>query len=400
MSLLHPEALLVLVPLVPLAVALCGGMRRARTAFALTFAALWAVALALPLRDEGVPGADVIVVEDRSASMPEGSLAAQEEVRRLVAAQRGRGDRLAVVAFGEETRALLPPTEGPATLDPGRAAPGPGASDLAGGLRRALDLVPRGRPARILLHSDGEATGRDPRALAREAARRGIAIDHRLARRSAPRDAAWLDLRLPDRVRPREPFALFARAWSSHPVVALWRLERDGEVLAEGEIDLPAGTTRLQMRDRVEKPGLVTYTLELEAGADRVPQNDRARAVLEVVGPRRVLLARSDGKAGNLARALAETGIAVETLAPEALPRRLEGYADVAAVLLENVPATALPPGGLETLARFVTETGGGLVLTGAAGPSGSGATTAPRSSPSCRSRWSFATSTAGCASP
>src|SRR5690606_20451053 len=50
----------------------------------------------------GDGGSDVVLILDRSASMPLTERSQQEELLRVVADQRRRGDRLAVVAVGTQ----------------------------------------------------------------------------------------------------------------------------------------------------------------------------------------------------------------------------------------------------------------------------------------------------------
>ncbi len=108
----------------------------------------------------GRGGSDVVLVLDRSASMG-GARAEQDELVRLAGEQRRSGDRLAVVLVGEDALVAQAPAGSGVERLADHAVRDSG-SDLSAGLERAAALIPPGRSARVVLHSDGEATGFDP----------------------------------------------------------------------------------------------------------------------------------------------------------------------------------------------------------------------------------------------
>ena len=61
------------------------------------------LALSAPYLQTSSTGRDLVVVVDRSRSMPLDSEASVEEVIRLVEEERSDGDRVAVVSFGSES---------------------------------------------------------------------------------------------------------------------------------------------------------------------------------------------------------------------------------------------------------------------------------------------------------
>ncbi|MGZ3458911.1 MAG: VWA domain-containing protein, partial [Archangium sp.] len=85
-------------------------------------------------------------------------------------------------------------------------------------------------------------------------------------------------------------------------------------------------------------------------------------AVLRVEGPPRVLLL-TDQPEGTLARALRAAGLLLEVRSP--FPVTLDALDGVGAVVLENVDANRLGEPGLNALASYVEQAGGGLVMTG-----------------------------------
>ena len=119
------------------------------------------------------------------------------------------------------------------------------------------------------------------------------------------------------------------------------------------------------LRDRLVSEGIHRYEVEVRIEGDRVPENDRAQAVVRVVGADRVLCITPGGRRDRLTEALAGSGLSVVVSAPASAPlseAQLDGFR---AVVLENVPAEDLPSGSLSRLGAFVRDHGGGLFVTG-----------------------------------
>lgn len=315
-------------------------------------------------------GSDVVVVVDRSRSMPVEAGPVATELVGLLEGQRGPGDRVGVVAFGREVRVEQPLSE--AGRFGGFTRPVEGeASDLAAALDAAGELIPPGRTGRVLVVSDGRATGEDARGAARRLAARGIAVDFRhVARQDPPLDLAVVALEAPAAVAVREPFQLTGVVYASAPTTGTVRLERNGKLLLRGPYEFQQGPNLLPLKDLVEEPGLASYKLVVEAPGDTVEENDTGQAVVRVEGPPRVLLLTRQPR-GALARALSGSGLVLEVREPSALT--LEALEGVSAVVLENVDASRLGEQGLQTLATYVEQAGGGLVMTGGRNSFGQG---------------------------
>lgn len=361
MTLAAPQALLLLLPLA-LFLLTAGRLPGPPMGLRVALAVLLTLALARPEYRLRSAGSDVVVVVDRSRSMPPGSEGTAEELVRLLEPQRGPGDRLGVISFGREARVEL------ALTADGRfggftAALDGEASNLSAALDAAGDLIPAERSGRVLVVSDGRPTGLDARAAARRLVARGIPVDVRhLGREEAGLDVAVTALVVPPAVAAREPFLLTATVKATAPTAATLTLLRNGQPVVRTERALAAGANVMTFRDLVETPGLASYELRADVAGDGVPENDRGRAVVRVEGPPRVLLL-TDKPQGTLARALADAQVALEVRAPGALSMaQLEG---VGTVVLEDVEAGRLSEDGLHVLSQYVREAGGGLVMTG-----------------------------------
>ncbi|MFO0928278.1 MAG: VWA domain-containing protein [Gemmataceae bacterium] len=233
----------------------------------------------------------------------------------------------------------------------------------------------------MLLLTDGKWTGRDPLPQAATALTRDIGIDYRALERPSAGDLAVARVDVPSLVSAGESFLL--TGWVFAPDGrGRCRMSCAGDqVIAQGEKALTSGLNRLTFRDRATQPGNQGYTLAVfpvaEAGrpvdVDPVPENNTARFLVGVSGPRPILHVSGSEKSG-LATLLARGGLRVQPARPDAVRWTLEELARYSAVVLENVPAEKVGHVGMETLSAWVRETGGGLVMTGgknAYGPGG-----------------------------
>lgn len=363
MGLLYPELLLLALP-AAFVLWWIGGTLRGLAGLRALLLGLLLLAAAGPYLPLADPGHDVVVVVDRSLSMPAEAGDRAEELLRLVEGAAGAGDRVGVVVFGARPRVLRAPLAGARspglpTLSGEEAA----GSDLAAGLETALSLLPRGRAGRVLLVSDGLADGGDALAVARRAGARGVPIDVRPLTRSWEADVRVAGLEAPAEVAAGEPLALVAWVQSDRAVTARYALSRGDAVIRSGEAALVPGPNRLVFRDLASEAGVLSYGLRVSAPDDPLPEDDLGLAAVRVTGPRGVLVLNHDGGASAVSRALAGTGLAVTTRAPEQASLDAAGLAAFRVVVLEDVSADRLGP-GLDTLAAFV-EDGGGLLMTG-----------------------------------
>jgi Mg-chelatase subunit ChlD len=341
------------------------GPTRAGAVVRALVAVLLVLACAGPYLRTAQPGRDLVVVFDRSRSMPPDSEARLAETLELARRSAQSGDRIALVAFGAEPALEVAPN---AALRWGgtfaRAVDRDG-SNLGSALELALAVLPTQRPGSILLVSDGESNGRDPVAAARAAFARGVRIDVQPQRLSLDSDVAVESLDAPLQAGQFEPYAVHAWVRSDRARELEFVLERDGEVLASGSRAVAAGVQRWTFRDLVARPGIAQLRLRILGAADARPENDTALTAVRIDGQRPVLIVNQDGAEDTLARALRQAAIPVEVVAPSS--RRLERLAlsGVRAVILENVDAKKLGGGALNALAEFVRERGGGLLMTG-----------------------------------
>lgn len=362
MRFLLPQALLLGVP-VALYLWRMASVRGAAMALRCIVAGLLVTALAQPELVLGTAGADLIVIVDRSRSMPNGTDARAQELISLLDRERRAGDRVGVISFGRDAAVELAPS---ATIRFGgfSRTVDVEASDLSSALDAALELIPEDRSGRVLIVSDGKATGADPRGAARRLAARGIPVDVRvLSREDAAVDVAVVAFDAPPTVAVREPFQLNAVVQSRSAVEGSVTLVRNGRLLVKGPFSFKPGDNLLPLRDLIEESGLATYELRVNVLGDGVVENDVGRAVVSVEGAQRVLVVSAAANGGVFADTLTKAGVEVKVMKPGPVDQTtLEG---MGAVVLENVEASELTERGLGAIAQYVKHAGGGLLMTG-----------------------------------
>jgi len=361
-TLLEPLWLLLALPLLaallryPLSGRLQNALRVAT--ILLTVFAIAGVAIRFPSRT-----GTVVVVVDRSRSMPAGSDTDHKELIDLLHSATGSNDRLAVVSFGQTVAVEQAPDNNKFTGFTHDVSPD--GSTLGEGIDVALSLIPKDSPGRILVLSDGRWTGRDPATLAGVAADRRVAIDYRHRSRPAAGDLAVARVDAPTAVAPGEGFLI--TAWVQSPVedTVSYEVLRGDTVIASGEQRVTAGLNRLTFRDRAGEPGSQGYRIRVRAAADDpVPENNIARVLVGVTGPRPILHLTPTASSG-LTTLLKAGGLDVRAMPAERFNFTLEELSGYSAVILENMPAEKIGTRNMETLASWVRASGSGLLLTG-----------------------------------
>ncbi len=362
-TLFQPVWLLLLIPLAaawyawPLPNRILNTLRAA--VFILVVLALAQLAIKLPDR-----AGTVIVVADRSESMPKDSDASEKEIIALLHKSMGPRDQLGVVAFGRDAVVEQSPERG--EFGGFAAEVGADHSSLNQAIESALALIPPDGGGRVLVLSDGKWTGKDPTSAAARAAGRGVAVDYRLITRPQINDTAIQSFLTPQSVLPGEAFIM--SAWVSSPTEQniAYELKRGDEVIASGSKEVTTGLSRLMFRDRASSAGVNEYTLTIQgAKDDPIPENNSARALVGVEGSRPVLIVSSAGENSGLVKLLRNGHVEVIGKTAEQCNWSLEELSQYSAVVIENVPAGSIGMSGMETLASWVEDTGSGLAMTG-----------------------------------
>jgi len=312
------------------------------------------------------PARSVVLLVDQSLSCGQKAIARAVEDAGYLRGNRGLApdDALQIVAFGEG--ATMISADG--RTDELATTALQDASELAEGLSRAAALLTGRNGGRICVISDGLYTGADPLDRLPTLLKNALVVDYAPILIDRTEDVAVTQVRMPERVQQGHPFEM-AFAVSSHDTrEAQIRIERHGRTINR-TVQLQPGEQWFTLRDTAGPVGPARYTVQVEAGDDPCPENNLALAVMNSVGPTRILvLNAAEGQTGghesNLTRALRAAGmnVAVGGVGTAITSADLKSCA---AVVLENVSLSSLDSRADAALRNFVTETGGGLLITG-----------------------------------
>ena len=382
MSSLHFEHPLVLLLLIAVAV-LAEALRRLRRlpasprAYATTLGPVVAVvALVLALADPVIrTGSDrsTVLAVDRSASIDARMAQVEDRWTGKLGSYRCPAP-CRVVRFASE----------PNALGGGRAAPGPGNTDLQSAVSAAIGLAPTG--GRVAVVSDGAQTLGDVTAAGAQARARDVAVDWVPLSDSDRPDAAITAIHVPPAVRVGDTVPLTLTIHSTVAAVARLQIRRNGGAPASQVVPLRVGDNPLLLQYSATRKGWNSFAATITLRGDADTANDSSAAVVDVERPPRVLVAA--GAAGSPTAALLKRRhLTVTSVAPGALPTNASGYRRYDAVVLDDVSAASIGTARADALDAAVRTEASGCSRSADRRASRSAATGARRCSRCFRSR-------------
>ena len=304
----------------------------------------------------------LMILCDRSRSMPPGSGERMLRTVREINGRRPAGSRFGVLAFAGESVLERAPAEG--AFDGFSSPPrNRDATNLAEALSQGLGQIPRGVPGRILLISDGRWNGPAPDDLFTAAAMRNIAVDFLPLRRENTADFAITGISGPASAAPGEHYTVSCRIRAPFAAEVPCRIRRNKGPWQERTLSLREGENRCFWRDREDRSGTAAYDVELlPPQGDAIPENNTARHFVRITGEERLLLV-TNSVSGNLAELLRNSGFRVDVLRPERLTP--EALSACQALILENVPCSAVSSAVNRLAAELVRKGQLGVLMTG-----------------------------------
>ena len=309
----------------------------------------------------------VVFLVDASDSMGSDSEDRQLEFIRDAIADKQPDDEWAALLFGDNA---VPETDFSQVgeIENFAAIPKTTGTDIANAIQTALSMFPADASRRIVVLSDGQATGGDAIARAQRAAVSGVEISYVPLFRAPAPDVRITAIDAPGRVAENQSFdiSIGIQAESATPATLL--IFSGGRLIHEEALQLQAGDTRYSLTQAGEKSGFLDFTAQIVVPGenDNFNQNNQLGAFSQVIGPARVLLVSSDeSETQFLLPALRQAGILVDVSEPEDLPVNMARLAQYKSVILANVPATELGRAQMTLLDQYVSDIGGGLVMIG-----------------------------------
>ena len=325
----------------------------------------------------------LLMVVDRSQSVPQPLQDAAREFLTEAVARKPADDRLSVIDVAEAASIVrLPDTL--AEIPKRNPSLTGGQTNLACGVQMAMAIMPPDTAGRILLVSDGNETAGDVREAARVAAANGIPVDVLALTYRYENEVVFRRLAVPTRARSGQTINLRFVLGSTGPARGRLLLSLNGRPVdldpagagVGAQVDLAAGTNVKTISLPVGMRGVhefeATFVPDDPAG-DRLTRNNRAGGVTFVAGPGHVLVVDGDGQSGAaLTDVLQKANIETRHVPAAQIPTGLPALLDIDAIILANVDNSELSYRQQEMLCRYVTELGGGLVMVG--GPKSFGA--------------------------
>lgn len=286
------------------------------------------------------------------------------------------GQDQAVAARLQALRAALPASEPVALVRAGAvpqvALPGSfelpaddGAPDLTAALQTANLLVPAGARGQVLLYSHGGHDGEPLAVATNELLARQLPVHVRQLPAAAPAALQLREVRHAPRVAAGEAFRIEAIAVAGAAGAAQVELRVGEQVVASAQLLLRAGEQRVAIDAVLREPGPQVLTLQLLRGEQRdLTAAAERTAILVDQGLSVLHLAADDSRRQAVAAALAPHGL--RTVAP-ADPAALTAaqFDGIAAVLVDDLPATAWPEALQLALRAELLAVGTGVVLAG-----------------------------------
>src|SRR5207248_387990 len=247
-------------------------------------------------------------------------------------------------------------------------------TDLAAALQLGGSILPDDGRKHIVVVSDGRANLGDAVSEARLLRAEGVRVD--TVALPVPIGAeAYVDrLDAPRSLTQGQRANAQALIITNTSTRATVRWYLDRTLVNTVQLDLPAGETILKQTVTPAEPGFHAVRVVMDAVRDTYAENNLGEALIQVVGPPRVLLVENTlGEAASLEAALRSTGIGTVSITPQRLPRSAADLAAYQAVVLVNIPASSLGGDAMALLQASVRDLGTGLVVIGGADSYGPG---------------------------
>jgi von Willebrand factor type A domain/Putative glutamine amidotransferase len=315
----------------------------------------------------------LIVVADLSASTQSARDVEAQTVQQILALRHGR-DRAGVLSFARDAQVEVNVSEDP-RFGGFESVPNPNYTNVASALQLAGSILPNDTRRHVVVVSDGRANLGDAVAEARILRSEGVRVDT-VALDVPVGTEAYVDrVDAPATLNLGQQAAVQALVVSNTKTAATVRWYLDQTLLSTAQVDLADGETSLSHDFKPSATGFHTVRVTIDPVSDTYTENDVGEALIQVVGPPRVLVVeQARGDAAALESALRSTGILETTITPAQLPATAPALAAFQSVVLVNVPASSLGADGMALLQAAVRDLGTGLVVIGGSesyGPGG-----------------------------
>jgi len=300
----------------------------------------------------------VILMVDRSRSIGDHAL---ERARQFAAAADFDGADVSWIVFGG-TGKIAPDLEALEEIPDADIQPDQTRLDTAFGLTSAGFRTDRVRTA--VLFSDGNPTAGS--AAADDLQARDIRLHTVAITPPEQPEVLVREVNAPQSVRANEPLRIQSVIQSSVEGEATVDLFRNGVRVGSRKVMLEKGPTPVEFEDRSGSEKLLFYEVGVQPPEDTIAENNQAGVAVISEGASKALLLTDRPESGRyLQWALRQEGMELDIRPGEGTPTQMSDLQNYDAVILANVPASALSQEQMELLRSYVRDFGGGLVMLG-----------------------------------
>ena len=329
----------------------------------ITVALIFAVAGFQWLRPQ--EGMNVFFLLDRSDSVPSPQQEFAQQYVNEIAARKEKADKAGVLVFGTDAAIEFNPNP-VVDVQKINAVVGVERTDIAAAIRLGTAAFPETGQKRIVLLSDGNENIGDAMAALVAAKPLGVTLDVLPLAASRARDVSVQKLGLPSKVKQGQPFEAQIFVQADEAQNATVRLLRNGEALGEQQVSLAEGKNLFTFPQTLDASGFYSYSVQVEAPGDLLPQNNRATAFVDVRSEPRLLLVTADPEQDALlTAALRESKLDVSVVRANAFTDQLTEMQSFDTIFLSNVSAGDLGRDRMRLLESAVRDFGVGLVCIG-----------------------------------
>ena len=299
---------------------------------------------------------------DRSASVRD-SLEQAQDFLQLAQENRPAGETVGLLSFGATAAVEQLPSE-ETDLSAGLlSAVEEGGSDLAAAAGLAYSLMPERAAKRVVLLSDGKETSGDLLQRADILAQQGAVLDVYLLTAEERPEVQLTEMELDQVIRRDTRYEIGLRLYSTVDTQAIVRLYKENSMIAEKEVAVRQGESRLVFSDITKEGGAVTYWAEIEAAEDTLTQNNRVYNYTYIEDVPRILVIEEEES--QWPALLESSMVSVERIRPANAPATAEALSRYDGVILADVSLDMLPEGWAEAAESYVRTLGGGLLVSG-----------------------------------
>ncbi len=310
-------------------------------------------------------GVNVFFLMDRSDSVPSAQQEASREWINKFAAQKKLVDKAGVLVFGSEASIESSVTN---AVDVKKiySVVSTERSDIAAAIRLGTAAFPESGQRRLVLFSDGNENAGNALDALMAAKPLGVSIDVVPLTVNRGNDVSVQKLTVPSTVKKGQTFDVKIFAQADEAQTATVQLIRNEQVLGEQKVELSAGKNLFTFPQTLSEPGFYSYTVQLNAPGDLIPQNNRATSFAAVRGNPRILIVSAEPQQdATLAAALQNSRLEVKVVDITGLPGTLAEMQSYDAIFLSNISAGDLGDANMKLVESAVRDFGVGLVCIG-----------------------------------